>query len=613
MAFTDKIGKTYVYLAIAFLLIFLVFLQYNPFNFSTDSIAKKPFAVNYLESMCMDKANAGSLYKYSETSCHNGPLYDALIGKIKAIFPDSFGFMIFLISSLLYISIFVFLYKILKREVGGFFFFSLFLYILLVPAYNMFRFDLSDLLAFFWFFAGFYLLFYTYSKQKDFIAGLLFANSFLTKQTYIFPIFLVFLLYFVLDAKIIAFENKKLAFNKNNAYKLLLFLAPLVLLIILSNIAFPLFLTYTFYLGALPDLSPADVVPAMLNILKLESMTLLLLMSMFLTSMYFIFKKRSIISLFTFFSLITAFYLFMLDSSVYEYKRLIFIVPFFIILCCTMAKDFRPHITSMYVLAFVVLILMFPLLKVMYLNFQMSSLEQEVGYVWSLFPEQSLILADKDRLRLYADKESIITLIPRGRFYGEEAFVSKISEDLNLMDRQQWEVNEYDKIIEFFQDYIKDISNKSYSSVALLPMGEGYDLATLILFMKHISKENNLSFQKIFPFSCKVFIPSIEDRCRACGYKVEVYFLEMDDCTSMKNAVEDYYKERLGNICMRDKVTWGFITNATIYNDGNVTETCGLDGGNLMERYENKFYLNKTDFVMLLALAIIMAFYFRKK
>src|SRR3989344_9672437 len=216
MAFTDKIGKTYVYLAIAFLLIFLVFLQYNPFNFSTDSIAKKPFAVNYLESMCMDKANAGSLYKYSETSCHNGPLYYALIGKIKAIFPDSFGFMIFLISSLLYISIFVFLYKILKREVGGFFFFSLFLYMLLIPAYNMFRFDLSDLLAFFWFFAGFYSLFYTDSKQKNFIAGILFANSFLTKQTYIFPVLLAFLLHIFFNAKIISFESKKIALDRKS-------------------------------------------------------------------------------------------------------------------------------------------------------------------------------------------------------------------------------------------------------------------------------------------------------------------------------------------------------------------------------------------------------------
>src|SRR3989344_4946316 len=601
MAFTDKIGKTYVYLAIAFLLIFLVFLQYNPFNFSTDSIAKKPFTVNNLKTICMDKANAGTLYKYSETSCHNGPLYYAVIGKIKAIFPDSFEFIIFLISSLLYISIFVFLYKILKREVGGFFFFSLFLYILLVPAYNMFRFDLSDLLAFFLFFAGFYLLFYTYSKQKDFIAGLLLANSFLAKQTYIFPIL------------IISFENKKLTFNKNNIYKALLFLMPLIILIGMSHIYFPLFLAYTFYLGALPYFSLADVVPAVLNIFKLESMTLLLLMSMFLTSMYFIFKKRSIISLFTFFSLITAFYLFMFDSPVYEYKRLIFIVPFFIILCCTAANEFKPHTAGRYLLALMILILMFPLLKVMYLNLQMSSLEQEEGYVWSSFPEQSSILADKDRLKLYVNKESTITLIPRGRFYGEEAFVSRISEDLDLIDRQQWEVNEYDKMMEFFQDYVKDISNKSYSSVALLPMGEGYDLTNLILFMKQISEEKNHSFQKIFPFSCKVFIPSIEDRCRACGYKVEAYFLEIDDCISMKNAVENYYKERLGNICMRDKITWGFITNATIYNGGNVTETCGLDEGNLMERYENRFYLNKTDFLILFIMALIMAVYFFKK
>jgi len=342
-------------------------------------------------------------------------------------------------------------------------------------------------------------------------------------------------------------------------------------------------------------------------------MTLLLLMSMFLTSMYFIFKKRSIISLFTFFSLITAFYLFMFDSPVYEYKRLIFIVPFFIILCCTAANEFKPHTAGRYLLALMILILMFPLLKVMYLNLQMSSLEQEVGYVWSSFPEQSSILADKDRLKLYVNKESTITLIPRGRFYGEEAFVSRISEDLDLIDRQQWEVNEYDKMMEFFQDYVKDISNKSYSSVALLPMGEGYDLTNLILFMKQISEENNLSFQKIFPFSCKVFIPSIEDRCRACGYKVEAYFLEIDDCISMKNAVENYYKERLGNICMRDKITWGFITNATIYNGGNVTETCGLDEGNLMERYENRFYLNKTDFLILFIMALIMAVYFFKK
>src|SRR3989344_85423 len=226
MAFTDKIGKTYVYLAIAFLLIFLVFLQYNPFNFSTDSIAKKPFTVNNLKTICMDKANAGTLYKYSEPSCHNGPLYYAVIGKIKAIFPDSFEFIIFLISSILYISIFIFLYKILKKEVGGFFFFSLFLYILLIPAYNMFRFDLSDLLAFFLFFAGFYMLFYMDSKQKNFIAGIFFANSFLTKQTYIFPVLLAFFLYLALDAKIIAFENKKLAFNKNNAYKAAALLAP---------------------------------------------------------------------------------------------------------------------------------------------------------------------------------------------------------------------------------------------------------------------------------------------------------------------------------------------------------------------------------------------------
>ena len=615
MALIDKLDRVPLYAFVILLLIFIAFLQYNPFNLTTNSFNKAPISITYLENICMDKASSGLLYSSLEMFCHNGPLYYLMFGMIKTISPEYFEFLIFLATSLFYILTFVIFHKMLEKEVGSHFFAGFILFILLIPAYSAFRFDLSDLTGFFLFFLGFYILFYTDLKLKEFFVGFLFAFSFLSKQTYAFPIIIAFFLHAAMNLRIISFENRKLAFSKNNIHKAILFVAPISVSIAVFYKFFPLYLVYTYFLSTPSSSGTLSMLySAVFNIFLLDSaMTSIVLILIFVLSLYFIFKKRDVITLFAFFSILSTLYLFVLSSTVYEYKRLIFIVPFFIIMCCAMAKNPKYMAIGKYVLVLIILMLILPFIKVVYLTFQVSALEQEVGYVWSFLPEQTAMLTDKNRPALYGNiKEINATILQRGMFFTEDIVVSNMLEQRGLIDRQAWINAQVNKRMKFLLKYAEGILSKKYSSFVYLPAGEGQDMDILLAVISKTSKENNIPFRSMFPFYCSVAVPTIEDRCQTCDHTVLAYFQNPDDCKTMKNAVEKYFKGHLANLCNKDKITWRFVADAIINKGGTVTEAC-LTGGNLLEGYNRRFYLNKADFIVFSILALLVGIYIFKK
>lgn len=617
-----KLNKVHLYvftlLYFTFFIFFKDFYRYNTqskeliFTISDTSIIN-----------CISRVSDGLLYNSAEISCHNGPFYYYTLYFLKSLPFQDFFFIVFLFSLILSILSLVILYKIIEKEVGGYYFLAFILALLLGIEG-----DYSVLWALFWFFIGFYLLFYTNICYKEAISGLLFAISFLTKQTYIIPITLTILFYSI---KILEVDIKKLKLIKiHKSYKIFQLIIPFIAVIFISQLLFPYFLIYTFsfiyftfFIGTPNFLGTPHTFlelgkalnESIFNLFRISNPLLIIfLISAIILSLYLILKKRDFIGYFTFFSVLASFFHFFFGDNSLEYKRIIFIVPFFIIVFVKLVKLSKGNKVGRLLLIFVFLFISYPALKIAYLTYSMNNLNEEVGYIWHYFPQQQgQILADKDRLQFYDYKNKYtITTIQREFFEDYDPVIIRISKKLGLIDINRFEKEELKKKGTIYSQAAYNISQRKYSAIISLLQERG-NVQEIIALMGRAAVEKNTSFNQLFPMECYVYIPTIEEGCADCAHKVRTYFLDKAHCEQMKDAMVKYYKEHSSSICKKDEQAWNFVSATFAYNSIDFNEECE-SGGNLLQLYSNRNKFTKNDLIILLSIFLfVLLFYFLKK
>ena len=616
----DKVPVLIIFVFLA--LILLLMFQHGPYVFGQDSIP-----IESQELKCIGKLSNGVLYQF-DLECHQGPVFYMTLYGLQKYFPHTFYFSVVFFSLFLFTILFLFLYKILKKEVEGYYFLAFVMYIAFIFLYSFSDFDLSDLFALFWFFIGFYLLFYSNLKFKRTLSGSLFAFSFLTKQTYIIPIGIVLLFYFIKTLRL-KIKDKKFHYNIEGVYNIGTVLVFFGFLLTLFHLIFPNFLSYSFNLGN-PTLQLEGIsrnatlffdglfiaFSKIFNVLKFQKQLVLLLsIAVFILSFYYVTKKRDLIGPFTLTSILLAFTInsFILGDNVVEYKRILFIIPLFIILYIKLMKESENNLIGRLLLILILLILIYPAFKVVYLNHQMSELEEEVGYVLHDLPQQHTILSDRDRLRFYDYKlDYTMELINRDTFT-YDLYAAHALEKAGLINASAWKTEELKKESYLLFGITKNISERRYDAIMYLPQGDGYEIKKLIAYINRLSQENNIPFKQLFSMECQVYIPTLEERCVNCDHKIIMYFLNASHCEDMKDTMVNYYKAHLDNICKKDKYAGDYILSALTYN-GITFEECNGPKGNLLEHYSNKYKITKSDFIFLfIVFILVITFYLLKK
>jgi len=235
--FLDKNKSLFLFFSLFFVLLFLLYFQFNDFS--------NPIKIGTRETSCLHRLEQGILYRENDITCIQSPLFYTISYSIMKFLPISFSSSVVISFILIFCGIFLFLHKIIKKEVGENHFFSIILYIALIficgGSYGKSGFNFPTILALFWFMSGFYLLFYSDLRFKNLFSGILFSFSFLSKQTYLIPVaFTIFIFYF-----------KKLYSNTNqNGLKsgikeLFRLIFPFSMAILIFHILFPNFLGYT--------------------------------------------------------------------------------------------------------------------------------------------------------------------------------------------------------------------------------------------------------------------------------------------------------------------------------------------------------------------------------
>ncbi len=609
-----KLDRIPLYVFIFIFFIFFIFFQdFYHFNQHNKELI---FGISDTSIInCINRVEEGLLYNSAEISCHNGPLYYYILYFLKNLPFENFFFIVFLFSIILSSLSFVILYKIIKKEVGGYYFLA-FILVLLLGIEG----DYSVLWALFLFFLGFYLLFYTNIRFKEIISGSLFAISFFTKQTYVIPITLAILFY---SFKILEIDIKNLKSIKiNKSYKIIYLISPLLVMAFIFQLLFPYFLIYTFsfifytFSIGTPNLSPEISTTLSESIVNMFGNAPIILFLIFATilSLYLIIKKRDFIGYFTLFSVLASFFHFFIGDNSLEYKRLIFIVPFFIIIFIKLVKISENNKIGRLLLIFVFLSISYPALNTAYLTYSMNNLNEEVGYIWHYFPQQQgQILADKDRLQFYDyDNNYSIATIPRELFEDYDPVIIKISEKLGLIDKNKWEEEELIKKISVYSRTMEDISQKKYSAISFVSHGAGLNIQKIIASMGIFAAERNIDFNQLFPMQCYVYIPTIEEGCIDCDFKVRIYFLDPSHCNQMKDIMVKYYKEHSSSICKKDKQAWNFVLATFAHNGLEFNEKCE-SGGNLLQLYSDRTKFTKKDSLILLSIFLFILFIYSSK
>mgnify|MGYP001609284614 CR=1 FL=1 len=617
----DKIPLPFLLVILFVSLVLLLNYQQGPFTNGNNSINAK-------EGLkCLDDIKSGSLYE--DISCYQGPIFYITLYGLKEAFQQNFYYSILGLSLLIYLFLFMILYKIVKKEVDGFYFLSLILYITFIFVYGLRDFAFSELSALFWFFLGFYILFYSNDiKFKNFFSSCFFAISFLTKQSYIIPIGVSLIFYFVSALKI-RIENKKFNFTFKGVYNLFLLLIPLALLILIFHLLFPNFLIYTFSLSN-PSLqeqklniavnlfsdSFSSVFSKIYYAFALnEDIVNTFLALILVLTLYLFIKKKSFIEVYTLsLVLINVIVHFFIGNNTIEYRRIFFIALLFIIIFLKILKESRGNLFGKGLLFFILLLLIYPAFKILYFEHEVSDLEEEFGYVMHFIPKQDNILADRDRLKFY-DYESDYntTIISQGMFGWSDPYAAPAFEKAGLVDIDIWKLEELKAEGLFYSTLAKDVAERKYDSIMFLPIGEGRSVNRLLGYIKGLSQEKNVPFKTLFPMECNLYIPTLEERCDSCDYRIRAYFLNQTHCDEIKQAMTVYYEEHFDSICKKDINAARLILNALIFNGIDLDQRCE-EGGNLLDSYNNRYEITKTDILyMLLFLIIISAIYFSKK
>src|SRR3989338_7314562 len=130
----DKVPVLIIFVFLA--LILLLMFQHGPYVFGQDSIP-----IESQELKCIGKLSNGVLYQF-DLECHQGPVFYMTLYGLQKYFPHTFYFSVVFFSLFLFTILFLFLYKILKKEVEGYYFLAFVMYIAFIFLYSFSDFDL---------------------------------------------------------------------------------------------------------------------------------------------------------------------------------------------------------------------------------------------------------------------------------------------------------------------------------------------------------------------------------------------------------------------------------------------------------------------------------------
>lgn len=606
----DRIPISFLVVILFFSMFFLLKYQFGPYIYDYNN----SIHLSGDDIRCIDRLERGILYE-DDPECHQGPFFYIVTYALREASSHNFAFFIVIFSLVLFCLIFFLFYKIIKEEVGELYFLGLILYLIFVFIYGLVEFDFSVLLEFSGFFIGFYTLFYSNIKFKEFFSGCFFAFSILSKPTAIIPVIFSLIFYFYNILKI-SIKNSKLIIERDKIYKFLFILMPLIIISVIFHLIFPNFFIYTISIAnqsyASEDLdinilsSKFFVIPLKIfSILRLQpDLTNLFLVSIFVLTLFLFIKERKFIETYTLFSIVFIMILwFSLGNNILEYKRFLLILPLFIISLLKLVKMSKSNIIGRGLIILMILILIYPAFNILYIGHQFSELEKDVNYVLEKFPEQDYILADKDRLKFYNYKSNYkIDIISEDMFGKYDADVSNALEKAGLINMSLWDYKEIIKQRSFFLNITKLIAEGKYDTIMYLPQGKGRTINRLILFMRDLSKMNSFSFNEIFPMKCYVYIPTIEEKCVSCAHEIIVYFSENSQCDLMKEIIADYYTEHFDRICEKDENAARFIRNIFYSNGESFDKEC-KSGGHLLTDYKNSYNIETKK------IAIIIIFF----
>lgn len=562
---------------------------------------------------CLDYIAEGTFWS-GQPYCDGGPLvYYIAYATRFVVGQELFQGTMIVESLLLCIGLFYFLHKAYRKERENqekktFLFIALFAFLVYV---NTLR-EFETALMTFCLFAGYYFLFYSGRKQKEWIAGIFFAIAMLSKFSALIPFGLIGGCY-LFKEKIFQYREKRLIIEKEiskwvNGIKIIL---PTILGYIYFRIQYEYFFIYLFLVQTKQEiaLSIIETIKTFLTLnfenISINFFPLLFLIVLCWYEFYCEIKKQQSINPDTFLAAVglpLSIFLIIKSFGIPEYFLTDFRywVPFmpFVILC-TMKLHHRIEEEKKtdyraICIAFLVTILIFPgvyysplihpfspinfVVKLHPYTQEKFEIMSKLNYGYSIIPEQEGRVLVEWGLPHYIDElyAQFNISIPREKLFSITNTMAPTHPDVwqfprfqkllgdNLLDNQ----NAEQTLTIAEQELVQKINNKEFS---LLIFGPPNWFATQRIL-------NNVDLQSLG--FCGVIIPNNMWMTREGWHFSYFYFKEEEDCLDIAKKMAAYYDQSFDTLCKQDEVSANEIAQTLSLDGITLGKTC--TSGNAM-------------------------------
>lgn len=541
--------------------------------------------------LCLDYLEVGRLYK--DISCMQGPFFFLSMYSLRYMFGAYFNTVLILITTLLHLSTLFFLDRAIRKLILK----SSLLLPLLSFLYTFFIFiplanDFASLFAMSFLVFGFYTLICSNLKYKELISGFLFSLSLHSKGTALIP-FLMILVYYLVGPFGLKLSSIKSRFNVFGVYKLIKLFIPILINLILFTLLLPNVILYTYYA---PIVVPGATYTGILMSAKdffyssFLKPVWLFFIATFATSLYLLFKKKNLVAIIPLFSLpLLAYSEFKNFGSTFYFYHLIPIIPFVLMGMVVPFLSFltrKNKLQNLFLSSILLFLVIFSAYSMLSLDPYMTSirfrlLEDEIHYVYKFIPKQDgYILTDKERFsRLNKNIDlSRVDVFPRDPI--DETQATRL-EQLGLISSEwhDWLDNGRDADI-----YLGNIIGGKYS---LIVIGPGGNESKVNILSKYVNLLNQ-AYKINVPRYCAAYVPSLEDRCPACGFSTLINFRNETQCEIFKKEMYDYYEEHFDSICKKDEYAANAYVQEVLIKQGIMIPKKCVSGADILIRLEVK-------------------------